>query len=52
MVYGFVKERNGLDMLKDDRVLVATADVSGRLGNKAEVGSGTVTMPRHTVFPS
>ncbi|CAM9687403.1 unnamed protein product [Ascophyllum nodosum] len=33
----FVEEREGLEMLKDERVLAATVDVSGRFESKAEV---------------
>lgn len=37
MVYSFVEERGGLALLRDKRVVVATADVSGFSMNKAEV---------------
>lgn len=37
MVYDFVNNRDGLVMLKDRRVLAATADVSGLAMTKAEV---------------
>ncbi|CAM9487691.1 unnamed protein product [Sphacelaria rigidula] len=37
MVYSFVEERGGLALLKDKRVVAATADVSGISMNKAEV---------------
>lgn len=40
MVYSFVEERNGLALLKDKRVLMATADVSGISMNKTEVWNG------------
>lgn len=37
MVYDFVEERQGLDMLRDKRVIAATADIGGVAVSKAEV---------------
>ena len=56
MVYSFVEEREGLEMLKDERVLAATVDVSGRFESKAEVwiikyvGAIFPTSLRHSSF--
>lgn len=47
MVYSFVEERGGLALLKDKRVVAATADVSGISMNKAEVWiASAVTLVR------
>ncbi|CAB1120350.1 unnamed protein product [Ectocarpus sp. CCAP 1310/34] len=37
MVYDLVEDRGGLEMLQDERVVVATADISGISMSKAEV---------------
>lgn len=37
MVYDFVEERQGLDLLRDKRVIAATADIAGIAISKSEV---------------
>lgn len=37
MVYDFVEEREGLELLEDKRIIAGTADVSGVAVSKAEV---------------
>lgn len=50
MVYSFVAERNGLMLLKDKRVLLATADVSGISMNETEVWTGSACRVDSTWF--
>lgn len=37
MVYDFVEEKQGLDLLRDKRVIAATADIAGIAMSKSEV---------------
>lgn len=37
MVHGFVEDRSGLALLKDKRIVIATADVSGLSMSREEV---------------
>lgn len=37
MVYDFVEERQGLDLLRDKRVMAATTDIAGIAMSKSEV---------------
>ena len=37
MVYDFVEERQGLNLLRDKRVIAATADIAGIAISKSEV---------------
>lgn len=41
MVYDLVEDRRGLEMLQDERVVAATADISGISMSKAEVNDET-----------
>lgn len=50
MVYDLVEDRGGLEMLNDERLVVATADISGVSMTKAEVRHGETYNPSASCF--
>lgn len=46
MVYDFVEEKQGLDLLRDKRVIAATADIAGIAMSKSEVGQTPIPISK------